>query len=229
MRIAVISDVHGNAFALEAVLRDLKAQSPDLIVNLGDQVHGKANPRKAFELQQELGATEVLGSAEPLLIGNDPLAEWLKTQLSAESIQHLLNLPLTTTVLDGEILLCHGDLHSSSGHLLWSWQRGPYLTRGFQDLREHLCGVTARVILSGHTHREGMTAIDDHLVINAGAVSHQVDGDPRARWVLLEKQRGRWLTDFRRVNYDQKEAACWVLSHAPDPGEEAQLLMKGGH
>lgn len=228
MRIAVISDVHGNAFALEAVLKDLHAQSPDLIVNLGDQVHGKANPGRAFELQHGLGATEVLGSAEPFLTQDDPTSVWLKSQLSEEAIQHLLNLPLTLSVLDGEVLLCHGDLQASSGHLLWSWQRGPYLTRGFQDLREHLSGVTARVILSGHTHREGLTAIDDHLVINAGAVSHQVDGDPRARWTLLEKRNGRWLPDFRRVNYDQKEAARWVLSHAPDPGEEAELLMKGG-
>ncbi|GGJ37255.1 metallophosphoesterase family protein [Deinococcus roseus] len=227
MRIAVISDVHGNAFALESVLQDVKTQTPDLVVNLGDQVHGQADPGRAYALQRELGATEVLGSAEPFLQHDGAFTRWLKSQLPAGASEHLLGLPLTTTVLDGEILLCHGDLQDSSGHLLWAWQRGPYLTRGFQDLREHLVGITARVILSGHTHREGLTAIDDHLVINAGAVSQQVDGDPRARWTLLEKRAERWLTDFRRVEYDCKTAACWVLQHAPFPQQEAQRLMLG--
>lgn len=226
MRIAVIGDVHGNAFALEAVLKDLKTQAPDLTVNLGDQVHGRADPALAYVLQQQLQPTaEVLGSAEPLLDDQDDFTRWLNSQLPAGAKEHLMGLPLTQAVLDGEVLLCHGDLHSSNGHLLWSWQLGPYLTQGFQDLRNHLAETAARVVLSGHTHREGMTRLDDVLVVNAGAVSHQVDGDPRARWTLLEHREGRWWVDFRRVTYDWNAAAEWVQQHAPEPEKEVAVLL----
>jgi len=51
MRVAVISDVHGNAFALEKVIEDLYGESPDLILNLGDQVYGRADPARAYALQ----------------------------------------------------------------------------------------------------------------------------------------------------------------------------------
>lgn len=227
MRIAIISDVHGNAFALESVWKDIQNQSPDLIVNLGDQVYGRANPQKAYALQQEIGAVEVQGNTDPWITSHQPLLKWIREQLPEEAVSHLTTLPLTTSVLDGEVLLCHGDLKSHSGHLLWSWQKGPYRANGFRELREHLAGVSARVVLCGHTHREGLTRLDDHLIVNAGAVSHQVDGDPRARWTLLEQHQGRWLTDFRRVVYDWDGAARWVMQHAPSPASEVNTLLHG--
>ncbi|MFC6748926.1 metallophosphoesterase family protein [Deinococcus aquaticus] len=70
MRAAVISDVHGNAFALEAVLREVRAAAPDLTVNLGDQVEGSADPARALSMQAELaaaGALEVRGNNEEKL------------------------------------------------------------------------------------------------------------------------------------------------------------------
>lgn len=70
MRLAVISDVHGNAFALDAVLREVRAAAPDLIVNLGDQAEGSADPARALEMQAELaaaGALEVRGNNEEKL------------------------------------------------------------------------------------------------------------------------------------------------------------------
>lgn len=69
--------------------------------------------------------------------------------------------------------------------------------------------------------------LDDTLVVNAGAVSQQVDGDPRARWTLLEKRSGRWSVQFRRVEYDWEAAARWATENAPDPEEEAETLRKG--
>ena len=67
MRVAVISDVHGNAFALDAVLQDLRAASPDVIVNLGDQIEGSADPARAAAVQAGLGAVEVRGNNEEKL------------------------------------------------------------------------------------------------------------------------------------------------------------------
>ncbi len=227
MRIAVISDVHGNAFALEKVLVDVHSESPDLILNLGDQVYGRANPARAFEMQHSLGAVEILGNCELLLEGEDALAQWIQAELPSGALEHLRSLPITASVLEGEILACHGDLTNPNSHLFWSWQRGPYRTDTISELRRKLEGVSARVVLCGHTHREGMTALGDQLIVNAGAVSAQIDGDPRARWTLLERRKGRWTVEFRRVVYDWTAAANWALEHAPDAPEEAAYLLEG--
>jgi len=227
MRVAVLSDVHGNAFALEQVLEDLHGESPDVILNLGDQVYGRADPARAYALQRSLDAVEVLGNCELLLEGDDALASWIRGQLPEGALEHLTKLPLTSSVLDGELLACHGDLSDPNGHLFWSWQRGPYHTDTIPQLRRKLEGVTARVVLCGHTHREGLTALGDTLIVNAGAVSAQIDGDPRARWTLLERRKGHWSVDFRRVVYDWTAAARWALEHAPDAEEEAGYLLEG--
>jgi len=219
MRIAVFGDVHGNAFALRRVLDDARAATPDAMVNLGDQVTGRADPARAYALQAALraqGTVEVIGSAEPHLRAPDELNAWLRSVLPDGAVERLQGLPVTARVADGSVVACHGDPSNPSGHLLWSWQRGPYVTRSCEDLRAAVRGLDARVVLCGHTHREGMTVVDDTLVVNVGAVGVQVDGDPRARWALLEFRAGRWLVEFRRVTYDWNAAAAWVSAHAPD-------------
>ncbi len=61
---AVISDSHANSFALEAVLADIRASAPDVIINLGDQVWGQVDPLAAYEMQEQLNAVEVRGNNE---------------------------------------------------------------------------------------------------------------------------------------------------------------------
>ncbi|UQN06464.1 metallophosphoesterase [Deinococcus sp. QL22] len=227
LRIAVISDVHGNAFALEAVLSDLQAASPDLILNLGDQVTGQADPKRAYDLQRGLDAVEVLGSAEPDLHMDNVLHHWLRAQLSPGALEHLMGLPQAATVAGGRVYLCHGAPGNPAGHVLWSWQHGPYLARSAQDLRELIQPLQAQVVLCGHTHREGLTMLDDTLIVNVGAVGNQIDGDPRARWVLLEEQQGRWGASFRRVTYNWQAASEWVRTFGPEPHDEAEYLITG--
>ncbi|MBC7647118.1 MAG: metallophosphoesterase family protein [Pseudopedobacter sp.] len=146
MRVAVISDVHGNAFALEQVIGDLRSESPDLILNLGDQVYGRADPARAFEMQRNLRAVEVLGNCELLLEGEDALASWIRGQIPPESLEHLTGLPLTARVLDGEILACHGDLTDPNGQLFWSWQGGPYSTETIVRLPQNGRSSTRRTL-----------------------------------------------------------------------------------
>lgn len=226
-RLAVITDVHGNAFALEAVLADIALSSPDMTVNLGDQVFGRADPALAYELQRDLGALEVLGNTEQRLKQDDVMCRWLCSRLPEGAVDRLLGLPQTLRTLDGEVFACHGSPLKPDGHLFWSWKDGPFRARSPESLRELVAPLQAGVVLCGHTHREGATMLDDTLVVNAGAVSQQVDGDPRARWTLLEKRSGRWSVQFRRVDYDWDAAARWATENAPDAEEEAGTLRTG--
>ncbi|ADV66408.1 metallophosphoesterase [Deinococcus maricopensis DSM 21211] len=235
---AVISDVHGNAFALDAVLADLHACAPDLIVNLGDQVEGSANPAHARARQAALGATEVRGNnEEKLWLGGRrddaarTLGVWLDTQLPPEERARLAALPLTATVAHGEVFACHGTPDTPWDSLLWAWQRagegGFYRARDPRELRALIEPLGARVVVCGHTHRPGSTRLGDTLLVNAGAVSDQVDGDPRARWTLLDRRAGHWTADFRAVPYDIEGAVAWSTAHSPFGTLEAHLLRTG--
>ncbi|WP_424952428.1 metallophosphoesterase family protein [Deinococcus sp.] len=243
MRLAVLSDVHGNAFALEAVLADVQRASPDLILNLGDQIEGSADPARAYAMQAGLaarGAVEVRGNNEEKLWPGGRRGEltrqygaWLETQLGATALARLAALPLTAQVAD-EVLACHGTPTSAWEMLLWHWQfENPATGEGFyraRDPRELLALVQplgVAVVVCGHTHRPGATLVGDTLVVNAGAVSDQVDGDPRARWTLLLRRGGHWGAEFRAVEYDVAAAVTWAKRHSPF-GEFTQTLLTSG-
>ncbi|WP_425148528.1 metallophosphoesterase family protein [Deinococcus sp.] len=241
MRLAIISDVHGNAFALEAVLQGVRAAAPDLILNLGDQIEGSADPARAYELQAALGALEVRGNNEEKLWPGGrrgPLAQafgaWLETQLGPQQRERLAALPLTARVADGTVLACHGTPASAWDMLLWQWQTedaqsgaGFYRARDPRELLALVEPLEAQVVLCGHTHRPGATRVGDTLVVNAGAVSDQVDGDPRARWTLLERRHGHWSADFRTVSYDVAAAVAWAGRHSPFGAFVKHLLESG--
>ena len=235
-RIAVLSDVHGNAFALEAVLSELKQTAPDLTVNLGDQVEGSADPARAYALQATLGAVEVRGNNEEKLWPGgrrSPITQrygaWLDSQLDPAALAHLAALPLTAALLGGEVLACHGTPWSAWDSLLWVWDSriGAYRARDPRELRPLLQPLEAGVVLCGHTHRPGATQLGDTLLVNAGAVSDQVDGDPRARWTLLTRHAGHWSAEFRATPYDVAAAVAWSRAHSPFGAYEAALLQSG--
>lgn len=243
----MISDVHGNAFALEAVLREVRAASPDLTVNLGDQVEGSADPGRAAALQLGLarsGALEVRGNNEEKLWPggrrSPPSREygaWLGAHVDAGMLARLAALPLTARALDGALLACHGTPESTWDSLLWVWQPdgaggGFYRSRDPRELCALVEPLGAEAVLCGHTHRPGATRVGDTLVVNAGAVSYQTDGDPRARWTLLTRARGGWSVEFRSVPYDieaaaQWTAAQWTAVHTPFGLAEGELLRTG--
>ena len=250
LRLAVLSDVHGNAFALEAVLQDIRAASPDLVLNLGDQIEGSADPAGAYAMQAALGAVEVRGNNEEKLWPGgrrDALAQqigaWLQTQLGAAELERLAALPLTATLADGQLLACHGTPQSPWEMLLWHWQFDPltgkgetgegfYRARDPRELLNMVRPLEVQVLVCGHTHRCGATRVGDTLVVNTGSVSDQVDGDPRARWTLLERRGGQhrgghWSAEFRTVPYDVAAAVAWSRQHSPFGAFETELLESG--
>jgi predicted phosphodiesterase len=235
-RVAIFSDVHGNAFALEAVLADISRYTIDAMGNLGDQVWGAADPARAFNMQQELfhqrGVLCVRGNTDermgtPLEQVNEKKRglEWLHSLLPKGAGEYLGNLPLVAELLDGEILLAHGALHSAWDALLrenGQWISGTPLLERIQNHPK------AKVVLVGHTHLEYLAQVESTTFVNAGAVSNQLDGCPDARWVLLERRAGRWSVSFQRVAYDFEAAAQWALEHEPDGGESEAFQLRFG-
>lgn len=233
--IAFMSDVHGNALALEAVLSDIRRHAPDAVVNLGDQVWGQVDPLGAYELQASIDAVEVRGNNdEKPLLGprlpafEQPFAAWLSERVPQVALERLAALPLSATLLDGRVLATHGTPSSPWANLLWRLEGGGLVPRASADVRMDLTGVAddVEVVVVGHTHMERVLELDGRLLVNVGPVCWQKDGDPRARWTLLTRHGQRWTVDQRRVEYDWHAAARAVLANTPVFDLEVAALLE---
>lgn len=237
MKIAVFGDVHGNRFALEAVVADIERCEPDAWVNLGDQLFGGADPAGAWALQRRLrehsGAFEVRGNTderlgETLTPDTDKLGmlTWLHATLPQDAGKHVSSLPTSATLAGGAVLAGHGTPSDPWEYLLLDgegWASDELVLQRLGDVG------AARVVVVGHSHLEHLRQIGALTVVNCGAVSRQKDGLPLARWVLLEGEGegDAWNVTFRRVPYDVDAAARWAEAHAQNGAQEAWQLRTG--
>lgn len=230
--------MHGNAFALRAVLDDIRAAAPDLILNLGDTVWGAADPAAAWALQAEFAPPSVRGNTDErvagLRDGREGMREWLRSQLPPDLPARLADLPVRLDVAGGEVRAAHGSPRNPWEDLmLTGTPAGRTRPARFAELRERLDGFTAdgggQVCVVGHTHREMLAVVDGVTVMNVGPVSRQKDGLPLARWGLLTRRAGHWTPEFRRTAYDVAGATAWAREHAPPQvaAFEARWLTDG--
>ncbi len=222
--IAILTDAHGNGFALKAVTKAIRHAAPDVIVNLGDQLWGQADPVSALASQQALSAIEVRGNNDERLITPSAalhphlarLQGWLAEQLPRSELERIATLPTTASLAGGAVLATHGTPATPWDSLLIGWNGTEYVRRPEQEIRERLVvPEETEVVLVGHMHREDVRRIDGRLLVNVGPVSSQGDGDPRARWARLTCRHGRWQIEARRVEYDWDAAARWEHEHGP--------------
>lgn len=236
MKIALFSDVHGNRFALEAVLKDIEAARPNQIANLGDQVWGAADPAGAWALQQGLDAVQVRGNTDEMVSSHyDTLGErahaygsWLRSVLPYDATDFLAALPTNAKLADGEVVIAHGALHDTWEALLFDFGDKEPTPKTEEDLSSQAADFpNAKVFVVGHTHRELIRTVDGVTSINGGPVSRPFDKLPLARWTLLEKRGASWSVTFKRVEYDVAEALKWAQENSPYGEEETKLLDVG--
>ncbi|CAM3750860.1 metallophosphoesterase family protein [Deinococcus frigens] len=230
MRLAILSDVHGNAYALEAVLAGIRAASPDAVYNLGDTVWGGADPARAYALQLEHAPPTVRGNTDETVAGwhggrSEAWREWVVAQLPPEVPGVLGRLPTTAAAAGGELLMAHGGMNSAWDALFAGTGGGAATPDG---LLEQVAGwPEARVVVVGHTHREQFACACGVTFVNVGPVSRQVQGDPAARWAMLERRGPVWNVTFQRTEYDVEAAARWALAHCIGGEKEARQLRSG--
>ena len=225
-RIAVLSDVHGNRRALQAVLADAARRGARRFVNLGDSVYGPLDPEGTAILLVALACPTVQGN-EDRLLGRPPAAtpaspslDFVLGHLSPTYVTWLLTLPMTATV-GGALLLCHGTPADDETYLLRRVGPEGLEPRSAAEVAALLEGVTAPVILCGHDHLPGTLRLPDgRLVVNPGSVGlpayaddvphpHAVAcGSPHARYAILERRGDRWEAEQLAVAYDWTAAAA---------------------
>jgi len=217
MRIAVLSDIHGNLRALEEVLHDISARSVDLTVNLGDCVTSPLWPRETFELLETLGLPTVRGNhdrfiarpreemdTESVAFTHDALTEQQRMSLGA--------LPASVDVADG-VLAVHGSPRSDVEYLLEEKVDGRLARLRPDVIAERLGDVSAGLILCGHSHTQHMASDRrGRLVLNPGSVgcpryADNADrlineaGSPHARYAVATRRGSSWSVDMIAVAY----------------------------
>jgi diadenosine tetraphosphatase ApaH/serine/threonine PP2A family protein phosphatase len=243
MRIAVLSCIHGNIPALEAVDRDIAAAKPDRVLCLGDVVGYGAQPRECIEFVRARGWPTILGNHEAAVLDENVAEEfnpvaWMAITYTRKTVNEadrawMKTLP-ETMELDG-YQLAHG---STAGARPFKYVLTP------QDAEDALNAATRPVVFIGHTHialayhRVGGTggamtlrqeqsqqvAPGTSAVINVGAAGQPRDKDPRAAWVLYDTVTRQ--ADWHRVAYDIALAAQRIRD-AGLPEKLAARLIEG--
>jgi predicted phosphodiesterase len=214
VRVAVISDIHGNRPALEAVLDDIERQHVDFIVNLGDSLSSPVDPRGTADLLLDLKARTVRGNHDRYLIEGGvfelgPTDRFALAQLEPRHLAFLEALPKTLTV-EERIFLSHATPGDDSTPWLDEFWKGRTTRQPDEaEVAAAAEGIDVPVLLCGHTHiPRAVRLADGRLIVNPGAVGLQfVHGSPDARYAVLEENDGKWSVTFRALPYDHEAAA----------------------
>ena len=236
MKLAIISDIHGNLSALRAVLADVAMQGVDQTVNLGDILSGPLQPAETADLLMTLDLVTICGNHERQVLAllSDPNIDidanttdgYTATQLNPAHIDWLKSLPSTWALTD-DVLLCHGTPNSDFLYWLETVVPGYVPQQGnsglraatSQEIAERLGNVRASLVLCGHTHVPRVAQSGRTLIVNPGSVGLQAYGDlhplphiietgtPHARYAVVESSNSGWQVDLRMVPYDHQGQA----------------------
>ncbi len=220
MRIAVISDIHGNRPAGEAVEADIAALGVDTTINLGDLVSGPVDPVGTIEALIERDLPTIIGNHDRYLMERpierlDSVDRFVASRLGATHFDYLRGLPKTSDVA-GEVYMCHGSPGSDVEPWLDNWWTGRSTTMPDEaEVLAKAAGVDFPVLLCGHTHIARIVRLrDGRLIVNPGSVGIQFfHGAPDARYALLERRNGTWSASLRAVAYDWDAAAQLALAN----------------
>ncbi len=229
MKLAVISDIHGNLEAFERVLEDMDTQAPDLVYCLGDSVGYGPEPEAVTELVRARNIPQVCGNHELAMVRSaeriwfNPTArealERSRKLVSRRSLKYMKTLPLFLD--EWGCYFVHGFPPDSPRTYLFE--------RGDDELPETFTFLRGRICFVGHTHELGLVEshaggirrtlltegvsilrVGNGYIVNVGSVGQPRDGDNRAKYVLYDTERR--LLQVRCVPYDIARTAAAIIA-----------------
>jgi len=232
VRIAALSDVHGNLPALAAVHKAVDATRPDYVAICGDLVFNGPDPAGTLALVQELqraGAFVTLGNTDVAVADGDmaaafpwfpdgapdsylAAADWAREQIGDDGVDYLRRLPSERRLRVGDdlVLFCHASPGSLTDGL--AADLDPVVTI------DRVSRTDARIIVCGHTHLPEVREVGWRTIVNDGSAGYIFDGDPTASWALIEIDEGHVTAEIHRTAYDVM-AASDAVSARGLPGD----------
>src|SRR5215470_4162289 len=233
MRVAVVTDIHGNRRAFQAVLEDLMWVAADLIVHGGDLVFGGTHPGEIIDEIRTLGWPGVLGNTDEMLWTQERPIEMasahpqlasllgrlqdmvapMRARIGDERLRWLRSLP---TVQAGEGFAV---VHASPKDL---WQ-APMANAADEEIENTYMELGVPVVVYGHIHVSHVRRLPGMTVANAGSVSQSYDADRHAAYALIEGER----VTMGRVEYDLEREAKELPSAVPNAEWLSRILLQG--
>ena len=231
MRLAIVTDIHGNLPAFEAVLGEVEGAAPDEVWCLGDVVGYGAEPNECTDLVKQHCTVCLAGNHDLAVLDAIDVstfspaaaeaAQWTRANLSEESREYLASLHPADESLDVALY------HASPRDHVWEYVLWP------EQAGECIAKQAKRVALIGHSHialcfrgaddgdvdaTEGaqvsagtkLELDDGRWLLNPGSVGQPRDGDPRAAWLELDTEA--WTATYRRTEYEIERAAESIAS-----------------
>ncbi|GAB4271440.1 MAG: metallophosphoesterase family protein [Deferrisomatales bacterium] len=239
MRLAVLSDLHANLPALEAVLQDIAGRDVEGVIHLGDLVGYGPHPDAVVDRVRREEMTGVVGNYDLAVCDPDPAAglarylkptlsevgrrtyEWTRQHVSRETVAFLEGLPAQLRVEEGDrvFLFAHASPERPNEYLLPDTPAA--------RLEELFRGTGAHILVVGHTHLPLVREVGDRLLLNPGSVGKPKDGDPRASYLILDTGRGLQVEHVRVEFAVERVVADSVESGLPREQAEALRLGRG--
>lgn len=232
MRIAIVSDIHGNRTAFDAVLADLRVTAPDLILHGGDLADSGSDPAGVIDQIRGLGWPGVLGNADEIHTRPESLdefeagskapvslwkavretAEWARARLGMERIAWLATLPRAMSL--PPVVLVHAGPDD-----IW---RAPGAEASDDGLERTYAPLGGEIAVYGHTHYPFVRPLARMTVANSGSAGLPYDGDPRASYLLID---GTAAT-IRRVEYDIGREVAELAAHGHPHREWLESMLR---
>ena len=239
MKIAVLSDIHANLPAFEAVLAHLASVEPHHVLVGGDIINRGPHPRECLELVIERiehhGWQVLKGNHEDYVLkaaqGTERLPEWERKlcRHSAWTADRLTGLlPLIAAWEDSIELPMPDGSHLTCFHASKKGNRvGLYEFMQDAEMLEHVHPAPSAMCV-GHTHVPFVRFIEGKLIVNSGAVGMPFDRDPRASYALFEWSPEGWNAEIIRVPYDREltEKAYIETGYLTDAGPMVPLIRE---
>ncbi len=236
---AIISDIHGNSTALQAVLQDIKTRNIDTIINLGDFFFGALEPAETAKILQDIPMICISGNTDREIVENkekDGMRR-VRAELSAETINWLKDLPKTTTV-DDLIFVCHGTPESDDEYLLEKVTEQGVFVYNDEDLIEKTKHIKEKVILCGHSHVNRVIYLSNgKLIVNPGSVGLPAylgnaayrfameSMTPHAKYAIIQADGDAINVEQVNCTYDWNAAAQRARNNGND--KVAEFLLHG--
>lgn len=226
--LAVIADIHGNRWALEAVLQNIDRRGIQQIVNLGDHLTGPLDPAGTADLLMRRDMVNVCGNDDRELFSPweelTSAQQYTLQQLTPAHLDWLRTLPETVVVVN-DVFACHGDLFGTP-YLLEQVKTSGVRLRTTGEIEASVADIPQPVILCGHSHLPHTVYLTPRvkLIVNPGSVGlpaytmpanpwedpipyEMESGSPHARYALLSKTESGWQVEHVQVPYDWEYAA----------------------
>ena len=236
MRVAVISDIHANLIALEAVLKDIEQENCEHIICLGDLVLAGPQPKETLEFIQQQNWTIVQGNTDKLIVdyGQDiigMLKENYPVMANAlvDDINYITEddkkfleelAPMISADIDGvKILFVHGSPRANNENILPG--------RPLDEIEEIIADTEADLIFCGHTHIPcGYQTNKKQTVVNVGSVGRPMTPSPLACYVVVDFENGIFNVRHKFVDYDREKASELVRARNFEGADQlAELLI----